>query len=70
MLESLDTDACKAIPIVLNRLKTKQQQFLDKRKTLLKEWNDICMKKWSKSLDHQLFNFKAREKKNVNIKNF
>ena len=34
------------------------------------EWKDQCEKKWSKSLDHQSYSFKQREKRVTNSKYF
>ena len=69
-MEALEKDPAKTVPIALNRLKQKQETFIEKRDVLRKEWKEVCIKKWPKSLDHQLFNFKARDKKILNIKNF
>ncbi len=34
-----------------------------------KQWKETIEKNWYKSLDHQSFNFKAREKKITGLKN-
>lgn len=62
-------DPLKVIPIILNRVVLKQENFLQKKDQMNKQWKETIEKNWYKSLDHQSFNFKAREKKITGLKN-
>ena len=62
IVESIREAPEEAIPIILARLKSKQNHFIQKKSQLEVEWREQCEKKWSKSLDHQSYSFKQREK--------
>jgi paired amphipathic helix protein Sin3a len=47
-----------AVPIVLKRLKTKQEEWREAQKSFNKTWRDQLEKYYLKSLDHQGINFK------------
>ena len=47
-----------AIPVVLARLKQKDEEWRRARHELNKAWKDVMEKNYSKSLDHRSFYFK------------
>ncbi|XP_064388294.1 paired amphipathic helix protein Sin3a-like isoform X2 [Halichondria panicea] len=47
-----------AVPVVLKRLKSKQEEWLEAQKSFNKTWRDQLEKYYLKSLDHQGINFK------------
>jgi histone deacetylase complex regulatory component SIN3 len=57
-IEGMFKNPVQVIPIILNRAKNKQEHFIQKYDSLNKEWKEQIEKKWSKSLDHQSYNFK------------
>ncbi len=68
IMELLNKNPSKAIPVVLSRLRTKTEQMEAHRAEMGKGWNDICEKNFHKSLDHRSFYFKQNERKNTNTK--
>jgi len=57
-----------AVPIILKRLKQKDQEWRKARRDWNKIWREINEKNYHKSLDHQSFYFKQLEKKNLSPK--
>ncbi|XP_076914663.1 paired amphipathic helix protein Sin3-like 2 isoform X1 [Bidens hawaiensis] len=70
-LEVLDT-LCKnlsvTLPVVLIRLKQKQDEWRKSRVDLDKVWADVYAKNHYKSLDHRSFYFKQQDSKNLSPK--
>ncbi|KAK7032931.1 histone deacetylase complex, SIN3 component [Favolaschia claudopus] len=64
-----DTPAL-AIPIVLQRLKQKEEEWKRAQREWNKVWREVDARNYSKSLDHQGILFKAADKKAITIKAF
>ncbi len=47
-----------AVPVVLKRLKGKQEEWVESQRSFNKTWRDQLEKYYLKSLDHQGINFK------------
>lgn len=56
------------LPIILSRLKQKQEEWLKCRDEFNKLWAGIYAKNYQKSLDHRSFYFKQRDIKNLGTK--
>jgi paired amphipathic helix protein Sin3a len=56
------------IPIVLSRLRQKDQEWTKARREWNKIWREVNEKNYYKSLDHQSFYFKQNDKKNLSSK--
>ncbi|XP_019864517.1 PREDICTED: paired amphipathic helix protein Sin3a [Amphimedon queenslandica] len=63
IIEGLKRNPAVAIPIVLKRLKSKQEDWLDAQRQFNKMWREQLEKYHLKSLDHQGINFKASDTK-------
>ncbi|XP_038703904.1 paired amphipathic helix protein Sin3-like 2 isoform X2 [Tripterygium wilfordii] len=57
-----------ALPVILTRLKQKQEEWARCRSDFNKVWADIYAKNHYKSLDHRSFYFKQQDSKNLNGK--
>uniref|UniRef100_A0A803PD15 Histone deacetylase interacting domain-containing protein n=1 Tax=Cannabis sativa TaxID=3483 RepID=A0A803PD15_CANSA len=57
-----------ALPIILNRLKQKQEEWAKCRSDYNKVWADIYAKNYHKSLDHRSFYFKQQDTKSLSTK--
>ncbi|KAM1009524.1 hypothetical protein FF1_044945 [Malus domestica] len=57
-----------ALPVVLTRLKQKQEEWTRCRSDFNKVWADIYAKNHYKSLDHRSFYFKQQDSKNLSSK--
>ncbi|KAM7506675.1 hypothetical protein LguiA_017128 [Lonicera macranthoides] len=57
-----------ALPVVLTRLKQKQEEWTKCRSDFNKVWADIYAKNHYKSLDHRSFYFKQQDSKNLSTK--
>ncbi|XP_009617907.1 paired amphipathic helix protein Sin3-like 2 isoform X2 [Nicotiana tomentosiformis] len=57
-----------ALPVVLTRLKQKQEEWTKCRSDFNKVWADIYSKNHYKSLDHRSFYFKQQDSKNLSTK--
>jgi hypothetical protein len=53
------------VPVVLKRLKQKDQEWTKARREWNKIWREVNEKNYYKSLDHQSFFFKQNDKKNL-----
>ncbi|KAG8847483.1 Transcriptional regulatory protein sin3 [Tulasnella sp. 330] len=62
-----DTPAI-AIPVVLTRLKQKEEEWKRAQREWNKVWREVDARNYYKSLDHQGINFKLNDKKAVNPK--
>ncbi|KAJ6513448.1 hypothetical protein C8R45DRAFT_963699, partial [Mycena sanguinolenta] len=64
-----DTPAL-AIPVVLQRLKQKEEEWKRAQREWNKVWREVDARNYSKSLDHQGISFKAADKKAITTKAF
>lgn len=67
-LEVLRKNAPLALPVILSRLKQKQEEWARCRSDFNKVWADIYAKNYHRSLDHRSFYFKQQDAKNLSIK--
>jgi len=68
VLELLKKNPGGAIPVVLRRLKQKDQEWRRARVELVKVWKDTQAKNYAKSLDHRSFYFKSADKRALTVK--
>jgi paired amphipathic helix protein Sin3a len=59
-----------AVPVVLARLKQKDDEWRRAQREWSRTWRDVDSKHFYKSLDHQGIIFKANDKKNITAKHF
>ncbi|OAE28655.1 hypothetical protein AXG93_1335s1470 [Marchantia polymorpha subsp. ruderalis] len=57
-----------ALPIILNRLKQKQDEVSSFRTKMNEVWAEVYAKNYHKSLDHRSFYFKQQDKKSLSTK--
>lgn len=57
-----------ALPVILTRLKQKQEEWARCRSDFNKVWADIYAKNYHKSLDHRSFYFKQQDTKSLSTK--
>ena len=57
-LQLLRKNPAGAIPVILSRLKQKDDEWRKARSELNKNWKDSMEKNYAKSLDHRSFYFK------------
>ncbi|BFI09258.1 paired amphipathic helix protein Sin3a [Marchantia polymorpha subsp. ruderalis] len=57
-----------ALPVILNRLKQKQDDWSRCRTDMNKVWAEVYAKNYHKSLDHRSFYFKQQDKKSLSTK--
>ncbi|KAJ6838532.1 paired amphipathic helix protein Sin3-like 4 [Iris pallida] len=67
-MDILRKNAGLALPVILTRLKQKQEEWLRCRSDFNKVWADIYAKNYQKSLDHRSFYFKQQDAKNLSTK--
>ena len=70
IIEYLEDYPVQTIPVVLNTIRTFQDEFLKKKQDMIPNWRQECIKHWQKSLDHKSFYFRANERKNLVSKEF
>lgn len=58
IIEGIKKSPSVAVPIVLKRLKAKQEEWREAQRSFNKTWRDQLEKYYLKSLDHQGINFK------------
>lgn len=68
VMDVLKKNAPLALPIILTRLKQKQEEWARCRFDFNKVWADIYAKNYHKSLDHRSFYFKQQDLKNLSTK--
>ncbi|KDQ63138.1 hypothetical protein JAAARDRAFT_119201 [Jaapia argillacea MUCL 33604] len=59
-----------AVPVVLSRLKRKEEEWRRALREWSRTWKDADYKNFYKSLDYQSMNFKPNDKKNITAKHF
>ncbi|KAI4383552.1 hypothetical protein MLD38_009378 [Melastoma candidum] len=68
VMEVLRKNAAFALPIILIRLKQKQEEWARCRYDFNKVWAEIYAKNYQKSLDHRSFYFKQQDTKSLSAK--
>ncbi|CAH9087521.1 unnamed protein product [Cuscuta epithymum] len=68
VMDVLRKNAPLALPVVLTRLKQKQEEWARCRYDYNKVWADIYLKNYHKSLDHRSFYFKQQDTKSLSTK--
>ncbi|KAK8710215.1 hypothetical protein V6N13_145550 [Hibiscus sabdariffa] len=67
-MEILRKNPSLALPVILTRLKQKQEEWTKCRLDFNKVWAEIYVKNHYKSLDHRSFYFKQQDSKNLSAK--
>ncbi|KZT08526.1 uncharacterized protein LAESUDRAFT_648466 [Laetiporus sulphureus 93-53] len=70
VLKALQECPAVAVPVVLKRLKQKDEEWRRAQREWNKTWREIDSKNFYKALDHQGLMFKANDKKNITAKFF
>src|SRR4051812_25917905 len=68
VMDVLRKNASLALPVILTRLKQKQEEWLRCRADFNKVWAEIYAKNYHKSLDHRSFYFKQQDTKSLSTK--
>ncbi|KAK7407307.1 hypothetical protein VNO78_09111 [Psophocarpus tetragonolobus] len=68
VMEVLRKNAPLALPVILTRLKQKQEEWARCRADFSKVWAEIYAKNYHKSLDHRSFYFKQQDTKSLSTK--
>ncbi|XP_058193271.1 paired amphipathic helix protein Sin3-like 3 [Rhododendron vialii] len=68
VMDVLRKNAPLALPVLLTRLKQKQEEWARCRADFNKVWADIYAKNYHKSLDHRSFYFKQQDTKSLSTK--
>ncbi|CAA0829989.1 Paired amphipathic helix protein Sin3-like 2 [Striga hermonthica] len=68
VVDILRKNASRALPVILIRLKQKQEEWTKCRLDFNKIWAEIYSKNHYKSLDHRSFYFKQQDSKNLSAK--
>jgi len=67
-MDVLKKNASLALPVILTRLKQKQDEWARCRADFNKVWAEIYAKNYHKSLDHRSFYFKQQDTKSLSAK--
>lgn len=67
-MDVLRKNAPLALPVILTRLKQKQEEWARCRSDFNKVWAEIYSKNYHKSLDHRSFYFKQQDSKSSSTK--
>ncbi|KAK6588831.1 Sin3 like paired amphipathic helix containing [Cryptosporidium xiaoi] len=71
ILELLKRTPYSCVPVILNRLRQKDEEWTHARHLMNQGvWRDIQTKNYFKSFDHRSFYFRQADKKNTNVKGF
>lgn len=68
VIHSMQDTPALAIPLVLSRLKTKEEEWKRAQREWNKVWREVDARNFAKSLDHQAITFKAADKKAITTK--
>ncbi|KAJ3685975.1 hypothetical protein LUZ61_015139 [Rhynchospora tenuis] len=68
VMDVLRKNASLALPVILTRLKQKDEEWSRCRSDFNKVWAEIYAKNYHKSLDHRSFYFKQQDTKNLSTK--
>ncbi|KAI1292628.1 Paired amphipathic helix protein Sin3a [Halotydeus destructor] len=69
IIEGLKKNSAVAVPLVLRRLKAKEEEWREAQKSFNKIWREQNERYYLKSLDHQGISFKQNDIKNLRSKN-
>jgi paired amphipathic helix protein Sin3a len=70
VIQALQDCPAVAVPVVLARLKQKDEEWRRAQRDWNRTWRDVDARNFYKSLDHQGIIFKANDKKNITAKYF
>lgn len=70
VLQALQECPGVAVPVVLPRLKQKNEEWRRAQRDWNRVWREVDARNFFKSLDHQGITFKANDKKNITAKSF
>jgi paired amphipathic helix protein Sin3a len=70
VIQALQDCPSVAVPVVLNRLKAKDEEWRRAQRDWSRTWREVDHKNYYKSLDYQGINFKQNDKKNITAKHF
>lgn len=70
VMQAMQDAPALAIPVVLQRLKQKEEEWKRAQREWNKIWREVDARNYSKSLDHQAIYFKAADKKVMTSKSF
>lgn len=70
VIQALQDCPSIAVPVVLTRLRQKDDEWRRTQREWSKTWREVDSKNFYKSLDHQGISFKANDKKNITAKHF
>ncbi|KAI8606268.1 hypothetical protein EDD21DRAFT_298439 [Dissophora ornata] len=68
VIDALHNNPAVAVPVVLKRLKQKDEEWKKSQRDWNKVWREIDSRNFYKALDHQGFTFKATDKKFITSK--
>lgn len=68
VMDVLRKNAPLSLPVILTRLKQKQEEWARCRSDFNKVWAEIYFKNYQKSLDHRSFYFKQQDTKSLSTK--
>ncbi|XP_039005441.1 paired amphipathic helix protein Sin3-like 2 isoform X2 [Hibiscus syriacus] len=68
VMEILRKNPALGLPVILTRLKQKQEEWAKCRFDFNKVWAELYLKNHYKSLDHRSFYFKQQDSKNLSVK--
>jgi len=68
VIQALHDSPSIAVPVVLSRLKQKEEEWKRAQREWNKVWREVDARNFYKSLDHQGINFKVNDKKSINPK--
>ena len=67
-MDGLKKNPVVAVPLVIRRLKTKDEEWREARKKFIIHWKESDEKYYLKSLDHQGITFKQADTKQIRSK--
>lgn len=70
VIQAMQDSPSLAIPVVLTRLKQKEEEWKRAQREWNKVWREVDARNYQKSLDHQGISFKAADKKAISTKAF
>ncbi|KAF7327445.1 Histone deacetylase complex, SIN3 component [Mycena kentingensis (nom. inval.)] len=70
IIQALQDAPAISVPIVLQRLKQKDEEWRRAQREWSRTWREVDAKNFYKSLDHQGITFKQNDKKNITAKHF
>lgn len=70
IVQAMQDTPALAIPVVLQRLKQKEEEWKRAQREWNKVWREVDARNYAKSLDHQGISFKAADKKSLTSKAF